>query len=65
MADVADKAGHESVPAADSPWGWIITVAIFICGLGFVFVRRRFGAFPIGKPEPFPGAFDFAPESDA
>ena len=62
----ADLDNDEGARTAGSAWGWIVPISICICGLVAIgFMRRRLGAFPIGKLEPFPGAFDFVPESDA
>ncbi len=65
--DVVDDAiDYESTRTVSRTWDWLVPIIICICGLGAIgFMRRRFGAFPIGKPESLPGAFDFARESDA
>lgn len=43
-----DEDGYESSDAAGSGWGWILTIAVFVCGLGFVLVRRASVLLPIG-----------------
>ena len=64
-ADVNDAIKYESTRTVSRAWGWLVSIIICVCGLGAIgLVRRRFGA-PIEKTEPFPGALDFAPESDA
>jgi hypothetical protein len=53
-----DYEGTRSVAKA---WGWLVPIIICICSLGAIcFVRRRFGASPIGKPEPFPWRVRFS-----
>ena len=65
-ATVDDAIDDESTRTVSRSWDGLVPIIICVCGLGAIgFMRRRFGAFPIGKPEPFPGAFDFARESDA
>ena len=47
-ADDDDETGYERSGTA----GWLIPIGIFACGLaGVVLVRRRFGAFSIGKSD--------------
>ena len=61
-----DAIDCESSRTVSRAWGWLVPIITCVCGLGAIgFMRRRFGAFSIGKPERFPDAFDFAPESDA
>ena len=65
-ATVDDAIDDKSTRTVSRGWGGLVPIIICVCGLGAIgFVRRRFGEFPIEKPEPFRGAFDFAPESDA
>lgn len=45
--DIDDETDYDSARAAGSAWGWIVTIAVFVCGL--VWVRRRFVSLAIGN----------------
>jgi hypothetical protein len=68
--EYADDYGDDDADDYDdagNAWGWIAAIGISVCGLAtIVFVRRRFGAFPIAStrrmmPAPFTNSAAPAP----